>query len=182
MVFWTDAEALKVYDRVFDSKDRYDLASIVISPYLLVPDKDETRMVSNNQSNQLVVDFRSTETPTKLGGVVYGRQELPEGTYTVWRDIYVRKNAELKLARKTTLKFAPSVGIMVQGKITVEGEKSDDAQKVCFLSLWKPNSLMGCIEPLRVWNFNIENILFFRCFLQLMKQALVQLYRKRHFV
>ncbi|GAB6022030.1 hypothetical protein CHUAL_006179 [Chamberlinius hualienensis] len=129
---YLESESLKVYNRVFDSKDRYDLAQVLVTPYLLVPYKDEDRLISSNYSNQLVVDFQPDDSPFRIGGTVYGRQELPEGEYVVWRDVYVRSQSELVLNRKTTLKFAPSVGLMVQGKLTVQGEVADDDQKVIF--------------------------------------------------
>ena len=109
----------RVWNRVFDRDDRYNLAKISYVPYLL----------SNNINTELVLerpewepDFVDPET-REVGGEVTGVEELrDDGVYFVRRDINVRPNGRLKITPGVTLKFEHSIGMMVSGEIIAEGD------------------------------------------------------------
>ena len=109
----------KVWSRVFDRDDRYNLAKIEYVPYLL----------SNNINTELILErpewepvFADPET-REVGGEVTGVEELrDDGVYFVRRDINVRPNGRLKITPGVTLKFEHSIGMMVSGEIIAEGD------------------------------------------------------------
>lgn len=113
----------KIYNRLFHRKDRYDLAKIEYLPYLLHN--------SNPGANTIIayptyVPRFFNEGSDRVGGEVDGQEILPTGVYTVDRDINVRPGGKLMLQPGVVLNFAPSVGIMVAGKLEARGRSPDD--------------------------------------------------------
>lgn len=103
-----------IFHRIFHRKDRYDLAKIEYSPYLLHN--------SNPGSNTIMslptfVPRFLTDGSDVIGGEVDGQEILTPGTYTVDRDINIRPGGKLILSPGVSLNFAPSVGMMVSGKL-----------------------------------------------------------------
>ncbi|XP_035780255.1 protein bark beetle-like isoform X1 [Anopheles albimanus] len=113
----------KIYDRLFHRKDRYDLAKIEYFPYLLHHSNPGTQTIAQYQK---FVPFFHKEGSERIGGEVDGQEILPPGTYTVERDINVRPGGKLILSSGVTLNFAPSVGMMVTGKLEARGRSPDD--------------------------------------------------------
>ena len=114
-----DKDEKKVWSRVFDRDDRYNLAMISYVPYLL----------ANNINTELVLErpewepvFADDDT-REVGGEVTGVEELrSDGVYYVRRDINVRPGGRLKVTPGVTLKFEHSIGMMVSGELIAEGD------------------------------------------------------------
>ncbi|XP_055592413.1 protein bark beetle-like isoform X1 [Uranotaenia lowii] len=113
----------KVYERLFHRKDRYDLAKIEYFPYLLHHSNPGTQTIAQYAK---FVPFFFKEGSDRIGGEVDGQEILPSGSYTVERDINVRPGGKLILNSGVILNFAPSVGMMVTGKLEARGRKPDD--------------------------------------------------------
>lgn len=113
----------QIYNRLFHRKDRYDLARIEYLPYLLHNSNPGTATIY--QFPKFVPRF-FTEGSDKVGGEVDGQEILPSGTYYVERDINIRPGGKLLLSTGVTLNFAPSVGMMVTGKLEARGKNIDD--------------------------------------------------------
>jgi hypothetical protein len=117
------SEEEKVFERLFHRKDRYDLAKIEYLPYLLHPTNPFSTTI--NQIPSYIPRFHN-EGSNKVGGEVDGQEILPPGIYDVDRDINIRPGGKLILQRGTVLNFAPSVGMMVAGKLEARGTSPDD--------------------------------------------------------
>ncbi|XP_062547876.1 protein bark beetle isoform X1 [Armigeres subalbatus] len=116
-------EEEKIYERLFHRKDRYDLAKIEYFPYLLHHSNPGTQTIAQFAK---FVPFFHKEGSDRVGGEVDGQEILPSGSYTVERDINVRPGGKLILNPGVILNFAPSVGMMVTGKLEARGRKPDD--------------------------------------------------------
>jgi hypothetical protein len=62
----------------------------------------------------------------EVGGEVDGQETLRSGEYLVSKDISVRVGGRLTLQSGVTLRFLPSVGIMVAGKLEARGKSPND--------------------------------------------------------
>lgn len=113
----------QIFNRLFHRKDRYDLAKIEYLPYLLHNSNPGANTIMS--ITQFVPRF-FTEGSDVVGGEVDGQEVLPSGTYTVDRDINIRPGGKLILHPGVTLNFAPSVGMMVSGKLEARGKNPDD--------------------------------------------------------
>lgn len=115
----------KVYDRIFDRKDRYNLARVEFLPFLTVAsDLDSTTAISDNHERDKIMLF---QTGSEIGGEVPGAINLPRGTYTVKRDIFVRPgNGRLQIEPGSILKFDQSIGMMVQGVLLSESNSNNN--------------------------------------------------------
>lgn len=113
----------KVFERLFHRKDRYDLAKIEYLPYLLHHSNPGTTLVY--QFPTYIPRFH-VEGSDKVGGEVDGQEILPAGTYDVERDINIRPGGKLILQSGVKLNFAPSVGMMVAGKLEARGNAPND--------------------------------------------------------
>lgn len=113
----------KIFKKLFHRKDRYDLAKIEFIPYLLHNTNPGTSTIN---SIPTYVPRFFTEECEKIGGEVDGQEILPQGSYTVDRDINIRPGGKLILESGVTLNFAPSVGMMVAGKLEARGRHPND--------------------------------------------------------
>lgn len=113
----------KIYQRVFHRKDRYNLAKIEYLPYLL---HNSNPMATQIFQHSMFVPRFYTDGDYHVGGEVDGQEVLPPGVYTVDRDISVRPGGKLILKAGVTLNFAPSVGMMVAGKLEARGRSPND--------------------------------------------------------
>lgn len=120
--------AAAVYERIFDRKNRYNLAQVEFLPYILVPHALESDRESLSQVNdrEKVSQFFTGMATGEIGGQVRGQVNLPSGVYYVKRDIFVSPEGELVLNPGTELRFDQSVGIFVQGKFKAKGTLSAD--------------------------------------------------------
>lgn len=107
-----------LFDRVFHRQDRYNLAKIVFIPYLL---HNTFALTNAIQPRQLHVPKFVDQTSNSVGGEVEGEEMLSAGEYIVERDINIRPGGKLILEPGVTLKFPPSIGIMVGGKLEARG-------------------------------------------------------------
>ncbi|XP_043645719.1 protein bark beetle [Drosophila teissieri] len=125
----------KIYARLFHRNDRYNLAKINYLPYLLhSSNPGSTAMITVST----VVPRFFHEGSDIIGGEVDGQDMVPAGTYTVTKDINIRPGGKLILQPGTTLKFEPSVGMMVAGKLEARGRRPDD-----ILFTLKRETIMG---------------------------------------
>ncbi|KAI1309114.1 Protein bark beetle [Halotydeus destructor] len=114
-----DEKTAEIYSRIFDRKNRYNLAQVEFLPY-------RTRKMDFNTNELISYDrerdkFISIIKDQKLGGEIRGEFILEPGVYQVVDDIYVRPGAKFVIAPETTLNFDQSVGLMVQGKLEAVG-------------------------------------------------------------
>ncbi|KAK6621229.1 hypothetical protein RUM43_011535 [Polyplax serrata] len=108
----------KIYYRLFHRKDRYNLAKIEYLPYLLHSSNPAT--LTTVVSPTFVPQFMSPGSNV-VGGEVDGIESLPAGQYVVERDINIRPGGKLTLHSGVTLRFPPSVGLMVAGRLEARG-------------------------------------------------------------
>lgn len=113
----------KVFERLFHRKDRFDLAKIEYLPYLLHWSNPGTTLI--NPIPTYIPRFH-VEGSDKVGGEVDGQEFLASGSYEVERDINIRPGGKLTLQSGVILNFAPSVGMMVAGKLEARGTAPDD--------------------------------------------------------
>lgn len=120
--------AALIYERIFDRKNRYNLAQVEFLPYILIPNALESDRTALSQVNDRdkILQFFSESSSGEIGGQVRGQVNLPPGTYYVKRDIYISPEGELVLNAGTDLYFDPSVGIFVQGKFKAKGNTKSD--------------------------------------------------------
>ncbi|CAM1311440.1 Uncharacterised protein g5687 [Pycnogonum litorale] len=111
-------EAIDIYKRIFDVKNRCNLAKVKFLRYLLIGTDLETTLVSNLIHDEKVLEFRNGQT---IGGKVRGNVRLERGDYVVKSDIYVDSGSHLYLDPGVTMKFDQSVGMMVQGRLESVG-------------------------------------------------------------
>lgn len=118
--------ASQIYERIFDRKNRYNLAQVEFLPYILIPnalETDRTALSSVTDREKLSQFFRVS---VEIGGRVKGQVNLPPGEYFVKRDIHVGPESELVINSGTTIYFDQSVGIFVQGKFKANGQINSD--------------------------------------------------------
>lgn len=108
----------KIYYRLFHRKDRYNLAKIEYLPYLLHSSNPATLTTVVNPT--FVPQFL-TPGSNVVGGEVDGIESLKSGEYFVERDINIRPGGKLTLHSGVTLRFPPSVGLMVAGRLEARG-------------------------------------------------------------
>ncbi|XP_054714634.1 protein bark beetle-like [Uloborus diversus] len=119
--FWGATNVTRVYGKIFDRKDRYNLARIEFLPFLtLRSDLDTTTAISDMHERDKILRFRND---FEIGGEVPGVEYLRRGTYVVKRDIYVHPGTgRLNIDPGVVLKFERSIGMMVQGALFAESE------------------------------------------------------------
>uniref|UniRef100_T1J608 SRCR domain-containing protein n=1 Tax=Strigamia maritima TaxID=126957 RepID=T1J608_STRMM len=121
----------KIYPRLFDCKHRYHLSCIKVKPYLRVASDLETAFIFD--SSDIYMEQFYMPGLNEIGGHVSGRERLPEGTYIVKKDIYVKPQATLTIGSNVQVHFDPGIGMMVQGKVNIEGGRKE-SERVLFTS------------------------------------------------
>ncbi|KAG1658471.1 Protein bark beetle [Nymphon striatum] len=117
--YWGKKDDAKfIYNRIFDVKNRYNLAKVEFLQFLKVETDVETTYVSDILEEQNIIKFREDQV---IGGAVMGEVRLEAGEFDVKSDIYVQSGSNLILNPGTVLKFSQSVGMMVQGYLLSEG-------------------------------------------------------------
>ncbi|KAJ2949950.1 hypothetical protein O0L34_g11275 [Tuta absoluta] len=116
-------EEEKIYNRLFHRKDRYNLAKIQYMPYLLHSSNPGATQI--NYNSLYVPQFNIPGTFV-VGGEVEGIEILRQGEYDVDKDINVRPGGKLVLNPGVTLKFPPSIGMMIAGKLDARGKRPND--------------------------------------------------------
>ncbi|KAB0799954.1 hypothetical protein PPYR_07834 [Photinus pyralis] len=112
------SEEEKIFHRIFDRTDRYNLAKVVFVPYLLHNSNPSTTRF--NYLPLYVPIFRRQHSNV-VGGEVEGEETLAPGEYVVEKDINIRPGGKLTLEPGVTLRFPASVGIMVGGRLEAHG-------------------------------------------------------------
>ncbi|BES98492.1 Scavenger receptor cysteine-rich domain [Nesidiocoris tenuis] len=113
----------RIYYRLFDRKERYNLARIEYIPFLLHSSYPGATTI---MPTRLFVPQFNPLGGSTVGGEVEGLESLRPGEYTVERDINIRPEGILNLEPGVTLKFPPGVGIMVAGKLEARGRRPND--------------------------------------------------------
>lgn len=122
--FWgldaaTPDVAVRIYNRIFDRKDRYNLATVKFLQYLLSAyDLDTEQLISSVFERDKTMQFKSS---LEIGGEVMGIVTLEKGHYTVKKDIFVQHGSKLLIKPGTRLHFEQSIGMMVQGELESDG-------------------------------------------------------------
>lgn len=117
--YWGNKDDPKfIYKRIFDVKNRYNLARVEFLQFLKVETDVETTYVSDILEKQNIIKFREDQV---IGGAVMGEVKLESAEFDVKSDIYVQSGSTLILSPGTVLKFSQSVGMMVQGYLRSEG-------------------------------------------------------------
>ncbi|KAH9406143.1 hypothetical protein TYRP_013745 [Tyrophagus putrescentiae] len=110
-----------IYERIFDRKDRYNLAQVEFQPYILVANALEADRESlsqpANDREKVSAFFSSSRTTGEIGGQVKGQ-------------------GELVLNPGTELRFAQSVGVFVQGKFKAKGTGEADIRLLLAEGCW----------------------------------------------
>lgn len=124
--------AATIYERIFDRKNRYNLAQVEFLPYIMVENALESERGALSQINdrEKISKFFKPTAAKEIGGQVRGQVNLDPGVYYVKRDIYVSPEGELVLHPNTELRFDQSVGIFVQGKFKAQGRSNGDIKFV----------------------------------------------------
>ncbi|KAF6211152.1 hypothetical protein GE061_014267 [Apolygus lucorum] len=117
------SEEEKIYYRLFDRKERYNLARIEYIPFLLHSSYPGATTI---MPTRLFVPEFNPRGGSSVGGEVEGLENLRPGEYTVERDINIRPEGRLNLEPGVTLRFPPGVGIMVGGKLEARGRRPND--------------------------------------------------------
>lgn len=117
------SEEEKIFNRIFHRKDRYNLAKIIYLPYLLHSSNPSATQINYNP---MYVPQFNIPGSNVVGGEVDGIELLKPGEYNVERDINIRPGGKLILTSGVTLKFPPSIGVMVAGKLDARGKSPND--------------------------------------------------------
>lgn len=115
----------EIYHKIFHRYDRYNLAKIVFVPFLL---HNSHPLTTKFNPNQLYIPKFSTSDSDKVGGEIEGEETLSRGEYTVERDITIRPGGKLSIEPGVTLRFPPSIGMMVGGRLEARGNEPDSIQ------------------------------------------------------
>ncbi|KAK5644294.1 hypothetical protein RI129_008139 [Pyrocoelia pectoralis] len=112
------SEEEKIFHRIFDRTDRYNLAKVVFVPYLLHNSNPSTTRFNYLP---LYVPIFHKQHLNVVGGEVEGEESLVAGEYVIEKDINIRPGGKLTLEPGVTLRFPASVGIMVGGRLEAHG-------------------------------------------------------------
>ncbi|KAF5304533.1 hypothetical protein FQA39_LY09584 [Lamprigera yunnana] len=112
------SEEERIFNRIFDRTDRYNLAKIAYVPYLLHNSNPSTTRFNYLP---LYVPIFHKQNSNVIGGEVEGEETLAPGEYIVEKDINIRPGGKLTLEPGVTLRFPPSVGVMVGGRLEAHG-------------------------------------------------------------
>ncbi|XP_076442507.1 protein bark beetle-like [Babylonia areolata] len=114
-----------VHMSIFDQDDRYNLAKIDYFPALKID------RVYEDQLTHEVPEYRwdFAREGNIIGGLLddNGFTGSQGQTYYVDRDIYVFPGQTVTLQKRVTLEFAPSVGMVVHGRLKADGENAEGA-------------------------------------------------------
>ena len=106
----------RTYDRIFGGKDRYDLSPVAFRPYLSRPDLVDPEAIAPPP------EYRKPFVRGNVVGGLYGdRAGYLAGDYVVESDLIIQPNAILTIRAGTKLRFEAGVGILNQGKVTIDG-------------------------------------------------------------
>ncbi|XP_017774038.1 PREDICTED: protein bark beetle isoform X2 [Nicrophorus vespilloides] len=117
---FTDEE--KIFHRIFHRNDRYNLAKIIFVPYLL---HNSHALTSRINMHSIYLPHFIMKNSNVVGGEIEGEETLPQGEYLVERDINIRPGGKLTLEPGVSLKFPPSIGVMIGGKLEARGIAPD---------------------------------------------------------
>ncbi|RWS26925.1 uncharacterized protein B4U80_09870, partial [Leptotrombidium deliense] len=116
----------EIYERIFDRKNRYNLAQIEFLQYRTEESAFDTfHLLSEDKERDKFIPLQNG---FELGGEVVGIVELPSGTYSVKKDLFVRPGSKLILNGNSVFNFDHSIGLMVQGHLLLKTE----SQKILF--------------------------------------------------
>lgn len=120
--YWGQSfDATSIYRRIFDRKNRYNLAQIEFLQYLMSPeDLEFATDLSFERERDKISSYKNG---TRLGGEVKGYEELEPNNYLVQDDIFIRPGGHLVLRPGTTFRFLDGVGVMVQGRFDALGQR-----------------------------------------------------------
>ncbi|XP_056639840.1 protein bark beetle [Diorhabda sublineata] len=112
----------KIFHRIFHRYDRYNLARIVFIPFLL---HNTNPLTTRINANQFYVPKFLADGSDKLGGEIEGEEIITRGEFVVVRDISIRPGGKLTIEPGVTLRFPPSIGMMIGGRLEAKGIEPD---------------------------------------------------------
>ena len=118
--WWNTQSHAVVYPKLFDQNDRFNLAELKYHPVL----KDQWLYGNYDTSDEPEYRWEFVR-GLNVGGVLDGNAVLGErsSVYKVDRDIFILKNSFLEILPGTVLEFEPSIGMVVHGRLLVDGAK-----------------------------------------------------------
>ncbi|KAJ8919535.1 hypothetical protein NQ315_002156 [Exocentrus adspersus] len=111
-----------IFSRIFHRYDRYNLAKIIFIPFLL---HNSNPLTTRININQLYVPKFALPDSAKVGGEIEGEEVITKGEYLVTKDINIRPGGKLTIEPGVTLRFPPSIGMMVGGRLDAHGIEPD---------------------------------------------------------
>lgn len=112
----------KIFHRIFHRYDRYNLAKILFIPFLL---HNTNPLTTRINVHQFYVPKFSSGLSDKIGGEIEGEETIPKGEYVVTRDISIRPGGKLTIEPGVKLRFPPSIGMMIGGRLDARGIEPD---------------------------------------------------------
>ena len=125
-----------IFNRIFHRNDRYNLAKIAFLPYLL---HNSNPLTTKFNEHQLYVPLFNMRGTNVVGGEIEGEEVLIPGEYVVERDINIRPGGKLTIEPGVVLRFPPSVGIMVGGRLEARGTEPDSIKLTLKEEITFPN-------------------------------------------
>lgn len=131
-----NTEEEKIFRKIFHRNDRYTLAQIIYIPYLLHNSNPLTNRISLH--SYYVPRFNVLD-QNIVGGEIEGEEYLQRGEYIVERDINIRPGGKLVIEPGVTLRFPPSIGMMVGGRLEARGRSPDSIKFTLKEEITHPN-------------------------------------------
>jgi hypothetical protein len=129
--WWGSTDYNDFYTRIFDQQYRYNLGYIVFAPAMSTPEP-----AALFECGRWDLITRPPDPVFLRGNNIGGKLDrplsLPEGRYFVDRDINIIPDGELTVGPGTTFEFQNALGVLVQGRLDVQG---DDKRPVVFKML-----------------------------------------------
>lgn len=111
-----------IFPRIFHRNDRYTLAKVIFIPFLL---HNSNPLTARINVNQLYVPKFASANSDVVGGEIEGEEIITKGEYLVTRDISIRPGGKLTIEPGVTLRFPPSIGMMIGGRLDAYGIEPD---------------------------------------------------------
>ncbi|XP_049825562.1 protein bark beetle isoform X2 [Aethina tumida] len=117
-----DPQEDRIFERLFHRYSRYNLAKIKYIPYLL---HNSNPLTTRVMEQSLHVPRFFKEGTNVIGGEVEGEETIVKGEYVVDKDINIRPNGKLTIEPGVVIKFPPSIGMLIGGRLEANGGAPD---------------------------------------------------------
>ncbi|CAH0560148.1 unnamed protein product [Brassicogethes aeneus] len=120
--WWGHYDESYIIERIFHRNFRYNLAKIKYTPFLL---HNSNPLATKVYKNSYYVPRFYKDGSDKIGGEIEGEETIPRGEYIVEKDINIRPSGKLTIEPGVVLRFPPSIGIMIGGRLEANGGAPD---------------------------------------------------------